>query len=95
MISRTRRFTVAWTARLKDEYAGDKSTGKKIPRIFQDLPYRADLAVQIDEKTGEIYTIKNGFTDKKDLRFPHGITLPEIIKQLSIPPVPVTSAPAQ
>jgi hypothetical protein len=85
-------FTVAWTTKVKDEYLGDKSTGKKIPRIFQDLPYRADVGLQIDERTGKIICTKNGFTDRRGQEFAHGTTLPEIIEHLALPTTAAVAA---
>jgi len=75
-------FSVVFTTKVKDEYVGDKSTGRKIPRVFQDLPYRADLVIQLD-KDPEDKTLprimKNGFQQQIDFQLTQQITLPQII----------------
>lgn len=59
-------FNCVLTAKVKDEYVNDRVVGK-VPRIYKDMPYRADLIIV---KNGKQWTVeeefngKNGFSRK-------------------------------
>jgi hypothetical protein len=73
-------FTVVWTTKVKDEYVGDKSTGKLLPRIFKDLPYRADLVIQIREQDRVPYVLHNGLHDNQGIMLSRDMSLPQMIQ---------------
>lgn len=57
-------FNCIVTAKIKDEYANDKVIGK-IPRVYKNMPYRADLVIVKTEHgwtTQEEFGGKNGFS---------------------------------
>jgi hypothetical protein len=85
-------FTVVMTAKMKDEYVGENRTGKKLPRIFRDIPYRADLVIEI--QGGKCFITKSGWTQKQLAEIPQSITtLPDMIayaKTLDTLPTVVT-----
>ncbi len=56
-------FGLIMTARMKDEYVGDQTTGKKVPRIYNRIPYDVDLVLSLENE--KLFVEKNGFT--KDL----------------------------
>ncbi len=71
-------FTVVMTAKMKDEYRGESKTGNLIPRIFKDIPYRADLMVEL--RGEKRFITKSGWTRTQVMEVPPQIeTLPEII----------------
>lgn len=78
-------FNIVVTARVKEEYNGDKPTGNVIPRIYSSLPYKADLSIQWIEQKGKKQPtlIKNGFTNQLSIQLPSEIHLPKLIHQLS------------
>jgi hypothetical protein len=80
-------FTVIMTSKMKDEYAGDSRTGRVLPRIFKDIPYRADLMVSLlrDPKGAQRFITKSGWTMNGNGDNPFEIppeiqTLPQIIE---------------
>jgi len=95
-IKASQLFNLVVTARLKEQFVKEQATGLMVPRIYSTLPYKADLVLQFGiAKPRTLLVTKNGFsgdTVPDDLA---KFTLPEIIKQLSIPPAPATAAPAQ
>ena len=78
--------TLIMTTRVKDEYIGDKPTGKMVPRIYNRVPYAADIML---EMTGDskkpIITTKNGYFADELKQFTTELSLPEIIKQIKSP----------
>ena len=80
----SQRFHLVITSRLKDEYNGDKSTGKQIPRIYSTLPYKSDIVLQFTESRDRICNIsKNGFSDEPWGMLKADISLPEIVQKLT------------
>lgn len=83
-VKSSRDFHLVITARVKEEYAGEKPTGRIVPRIYSTLPYKADVVLQFGkDKEGKLYVTKNGFSDDVIAPVPRGPSLPSIIKQLS------------
>jgi hypothetical protein len=78
-IKKDGRFHLALSARLKEEYMNEKATGKLIPRLYSNLPYKADLALQFG-KNRIPHLLKNGFTGDTSVPLTREMTLPEIIK---------------
>jgi len=79
----SRSFNLVVTARLKEEYANDKGTGKFVPRVYSVLPYKADIMLQF---TGtKMLVTKNGFKEQRPIpvEVDSKATLPDIINQLS------------
>lgn len=72
--------TLIMTTRMKDEYKNDKATGLQIPRIYNRVPYNADLMF---ETTGNsklpIRLTKNGYFEDQTMDFKEELTLPELI----------------
>lgn len=80
----SKQFDLVVTARLKDEYIGEKTTGRLIPRIYSTLPYKADVVLQFSaDKNKTLQLTKNGFTGDLTVPLASIRTLPGIIKQLS------------
>lgn len=75
--------TLIMTTRMKDEYAGDKATGLEVPRIYNRIPYNADIML---ETTGDpkkpIKLTKNGYYADNLREFTQELTLPEIITKV-------------
>lgn len=71
------------TTRMKEEYVGDKATNREIPRIYNRIPYAADIML---EMTGDvkkpIVVTKNGYFANNLLEFQKELTLPDIIQQV-------------
>lgn len=83
-IKASQQFNLVITARMKEEYVGDKPTGQMIPRVYSTLPYKADLVLLFsNEKERKIVLTKNGYTGDASVPVPAGLTLPRIITQLS------------
>jgi hypothetical protein len=58
----SQKFNLVVTARVKEEYAGDKPTGQIVPRIYSTLPYKADVVLQFgNDKERKLHVMKNGF----------------------------------
>ena len=78
--------TLIITTRMKDEYIGDKTTNKKIPRIYNRIPYAADIML---EMTGDIkkpiIATKNGYFADNTMEFTSELTLPQIITKIKEP----------
>jgi hypothetical protein len=52
------------TTRVKEEYVADRATGKQVPRIYNTLPYKADLCIQLfKDKKLPIDIYKNGYNN--------------------------------
>ena len=82
----SRRFNLVLTARVKEEYVNEKTTGRIIPRIYSTLPYKADVVLQFgNDKEGKLQLIKNGFSGDLTVPVSKDQTLPQILKQLSSP----------
>jgi len=85
----SKKFNLIITSRLKEEYAGDKGTGRMIPRIYSTLPYKADIVLQYTlDKIPQLQVTKNGFTGEASGIFTRGVTLPRIIHRLCGKPEP-------
>ncbi len=72
-------FVTVYTAKVKDEFLNDARTGNKKPRVFADIPYRADIIVEFKDRVPHL--VKAGAWQVGDtpIKLPKGITLPEII----------------
>ncbi len=94
-IKASQEFNLVVTARLKEQFVKEQATGQMVPRIYSTLPYKADVVLQfgIDQPRTLLVT-KNGFSGEVVPDDLSKFSLPEIIKQLSIPPVPVASVPS-
>lgn len=55
------RFNLVLTARVKEEYVGDKPTGKILPRVYSALPYKSDIIIQFSNDSKPLF-VKNGYT---------------------------------
>ena len=90
-IKASQQFNLVVTTRLKEEYVKEQATGQMVPRIYSTLPYKADLVLQFGiDKARKLLVTKNGFSGDAVPEDLSKFTLPEIIKQLAIPPAPVT-----
>ena len=81
-IRRDGRFHLALSARVKEEYINDKSTGRLIPKLYSNLPYKADVSLQFG-KNRVPFLLKNGFTGDVSIPLTRDMTLPQIISKLS------------
>jgi len=82
-------FNLVCTARVKEEYANDKATGKEVPRIYSALPYKMDLSLQLSGDIKEPpVLLKNGFDRSVDLKITRNMTLPEILAVTIPTPTP-------
>lgn len=72
-------FTIVFTSKMKDEFIGDQRTGGKLPRIFHDVPYRADIIITMDKESKTPCVLKMGDQDWPPTWFPKGTTLSGII----------------
>lgn len=72
------------TARIKEEYVAEKSTGRWVPRIYDRLKYGSDFAIQFPrEVAGRIQTLKN-FDDFEYLPLiPRKSTISEVLNHLT------------
>lgn len=71
-------FTVVLTSKMKDEYVGENRSGRLLPRLFKDIPYRADLMVELHGE--KRFITKSGWTRLQYAEIPSEITtLPDII----------------
>jgi hypothetical protein len=69
---------------MKDEYVGEKATGRQIPRIYAPLPYKADAILLLtNDKTRKITLSKNGFTGNLSQEISSTDSLPNIMASLS------------
>jgi len=85
-IKSSQRFNLVVTARVKEEYANEKATGRIIPRIYGTLPYKADVVIQYSSDKERVPVLtKNGYTDNLSIKLNRTITLPQILKKLSEP----------
>jgi hypothetical protein len=73
-------FTIVLTAKMKDEYQGDNRTGKMLPRVFKDIPYRSDFIIEIVR--GEKFCLKSPHTGNARFPLQTNKTLPELIEHL-------------
>ncbi len=62
------KFNLVLTARVKEEYIGDKPTGKMLPRVYSSMPYKADIILQFSNDAKLLSLNKNGYTG--DLQCP-------------------------
>lgn len=80
----SKRFHLVITVRMKDEYIDDKCTGRKIPRIYNALPYKADIMLTFNSSNPhELIVNKNGFDNRKMDPISAHLTLPKMLNQLS------------
>lgn len=79
-------FNVVLTCRMKDEYIGDRSTGKLVPRIYDKLLYSSLVRVRCyqDKKKSLKLTEfgKPGLSVSEEYNFELTTTLPQLIKDL-------------
>ncbi len=79
-------FHLVVTARLKEEYVSERATGQWVPRIYNTLPYKADVVLQYGlDKDRKLTVTKNGFTGVSTGTVPRDKSLPQIIAELSKP----------
>jgi hypothetical protein len=78
------------TARMKDEYVNEKSTGKKKPRIYEGLKYKCDFAIII-ASDGTRRVVKNGWDRDYLPTMPKTATVADIIKALNPATRPATA----
>lgn len=80
---RTSGHTLIITTRMKDEYIGDKSTNRKIPRIYNRIPYNADIMLEMTGNSKKpIQVTKNGYFADNTISFDQEIPLPTIIEKI-------------
>lgn len=74
-----------FTSRMKDEYIGDQSTGKKIPRIYNRLPYKVDLIFALEKD--KLFLAKNGYhkdlSNGGQIELDRNTSLYNLIKQIN------------
>lgn len=64
------------TTRVKEEYLADKATGRQIPRIYNTLPYKADLCIQLfKDKKAPIDIYKNGYNNYEGIVIPKNLSI--------------------
>ena len=81
--------TLILTTRVKDEYIGDKPTGKKVPRIYNRVPYNADIMLEMTGNPKKpIQVTKNGYFADNTMEFTKEITLPHIIEKVKSIEIP-------
>lgn len=62
------KFNLVLTSRVKEEYIGDKPTGKILPRVYSSMPYKSDIILQFSNDPKSLVLNKNGYTG--DLQCP-------------------------
>jgi hypothetical protein len=73
-------FVTIYTAKVKDEFLNDQRTGGKKPRVFSDIPYRADIIVEFKDRIPHLVKAGAWQVGEAPIKLPKGITLPEIIE---------------
>lgn len=73
-------FVTIYTAKVKDEFLNDQRTGGKKPRVFSDIPYRADIIVEFKDRIPHLVKAGSWQVGEVPIKLPKGITLPEIIE---------------
>jgi hypothetical protein len=77
-------WNLVLTARVKEEYVADKPSGVWVPRLYDRLPYKADLVLQFMKNTpGKIEVLKDGINDRRGRELDRGLGLPGIIEYLT------------
>jgi hypothetical protein len=78
------KFNLIITARMKEEYQNDRPTGNMIPRLYNSLPYKADVVLQFtNDKAKKLVLTKNGFTGDLTVPISERFSLPKILNLLS------------
>jgi hypothetical protein len=72
--------TIVATAKMKDEFVGENRTGRVLPRVFKDVPYRADLTVLL-YRDGRRMVDKSGWTRVGNTGSP--VAIPDSVQTLS------------
>jgi hypothetical protein len=87
----SKKFNLVLTTRVKEEYIGDKPTGKIVPRIYSTLPYKSDVVMQFEnDKERTVCVTKNGFTGQGS-RIVNPNSLNSLLQQLRTIPQPTKS----
>ncbi|MFZ4622374.1 MAG: AAA family ATPase [Bacteroidota bacterium] len=73
------KFNLVLTARVKEEYIGDKPTGKMLPRVYLSVPYKSDIVLQFSNDSKSLSLNKNGYTGNLDVPIKKGQSLPSIL----------------
>jgi hypothetical protein len=71
------RFHLVFTARLAEEYVNDKGTGRMLPKIYKNIPYKADVSVIFSKRIPAFLKTIHGNLDVKLART---MTLPDMLK---------------
>ena len=76
-------YTLVMTARLKEEYRNDKPTGRMVPRIYSEIPYKADFIVHYEGsgKNSKKLLLKDGPNGETDVELADNFDLPSLIEQ--------------
>ena len=72
-------FNLVVTARVKEEYIGDKPSGRIIPRLYNTLPYKADLGIQFQSLSKPGWIWKPQTLDGKTQPFDRILSLPQFL----------------
>jgi hypothetical protein len=72
--------TVVYTTKVKDVFLKDQRTGKVTPRVFKDMPYRADIMIEFDNETHLPVITKTGFQQTQRIELTERLMLPRIIE---------------
>jgi hypothetical protein len=76
-------YHLVMTARLKEEYRNDKPTGNMVPRIYSEIPYKADFIIQYiggGKKSKKILE-KDGTKGEAGVELPENIILPDLLEK--------------
>lgn len=80
----SRQFNLIVTARMKEEYVGDKASGRSVPRIYSTLPYKADVCLEFtNDKERRLLVTKNGFTGDLSVSIQRSEPLSSILQRLA------------
>lgn len=72
-------FNLVITARVKEEYVADKASGRIIPRLYNTLPYKADLGIQFTKLSEPGFIWKPQPLDGKIKQFDRKLSLPQFL----------------
>lgn len=75
-------FTFIATCRVKEEYQANQSTGKWIPRVYNKLPYKVDVGIQMTSPKEPAFLFKNGFSNDLSVPIPRNLSLAQITELL-------------
>jgi hypothetical protein len=77
-------YHIVMTSRLKEEYRNDKPTGEMVPRIYSEIPHKADFTIVYHGKGKNSKKLleKNGADGDLSVELPPDINLPKLIQSL-------------